>query len=145
MKTLIDAQEPDGYLGEFDRAHRLWAFIDIQELAYLIQGLLTDYRLFKEERSLAAARKQADHILKHWDQRPAGWPEQARDDVPHDDHRRGAGDVPVFRVHAETGSTGISASRKWALRPGTIPIVLRPASAARRPRVRLHVALSGPA
>jgi len=76
VKPLIDAQEPDGYLGEFDRAHRLWAFVDIQELAYLIQGLLTDYRLFHEERSLAAARKQADHILKHWGQRPAGWPEK---------------------------------------------------------------------
>lgn len=76
VETLIDAQERDGYLGEFDRAHRLWAFIDIQELAYLIQGLLTDYRLFKEERSLAAALKQADHILQHWGQRPAGWPEK---------------------------------------------------------------------
>lgn len=47
--------------------------MDIQELAYLIQGLLTDYRLFKEERSLAAARKQADHILEHWNERPARW------------------------------------------------------------------------
>ena len=75
VKTLIDAQEPDGYLGEFDRAHRLWAFIDIQELAYLIHGLLTDYRFFKDERSLLAARKQADHILKHWHEQPAGWPD----------------------------------------------------------------------
>ena len=58
VKTLIDAQEPDGYLGEFDHTHRLWAFIDIQELAYLMQGLLTDYRLFKDERSLAAAENR---------------------------------------------------------------------------------------
>ena len=73
VKTLIDSQEPDGYLGEFDRAHRLWAFIDIQELAYLIQGLLADYHYFKDERSLAAAQKQADHILRHWDERPQDW------------------------------------------------------------------------
>ena len=78
VKTLIDAQQPDGYLGEFDSTHRLWAFVDIQELAYLIQGLLTDYRLFHEERSLAAARKQADHILEHWGRRRADWPKQLR-------------------------------------------------------------------
>ena len=74
VKTLVDAQESDGYLGEFDRGHRLWAWIDIQELAYLMQALLSDYRLFKEERSLNAARKQADQILQHWKERPAGWP-----------------------------------------------------------------------
>jgi hypothetical protein len=74
VKTLLDAQEPDGYLGEFQRDHRLWPFIDIQELAYLIHVLVADYRAFKEEPSLLAARKQADYILKHWKERPAGWP-----------------------------------------------------------------------
>jgi hypothetical protein len=74
VKTLLDAQEPDGYLGEFEGDHRLWPFIDIQELAYLIHALVADYRAFKEEPSLLAARKQADYILKHWKERPAGWP-----------------------------------------------------------------------
>jgi hypothetical protein len=73
VKTLLDSQEPNGYLGEFDRAHRLWAFVDVQELAYLIQGLLADYRYFRDERSLAAARKQADHLMKHWSERPEDW------------------------------------------------------------------------
>jgi hypothetical protein len=74
VKTLLDAQEPDGYLGEFERGHRLWPFIDIQELAYLIHALVADYRAFKEEPSLLAARKQADYILAHWKEKPAGWP-----------------------------------------------------------------------
>ena len=74
VTTVLKAQDPDGYLGEFDQTHRMWAFIDIQELAYLIHGLLSDYGSFKEEGSLLAARKQADYILKHWNEQPAGWP-----------------------------------------------------------------------
>ena len=59
VSKLIAAQTADGYLGEFVPAQRIWGWIDIQELAYLANGLLSDYHLFKEEDSLAAARKQA--------------------------------------------------------------------------------------
>jgi DUF1680 family protein len=74
VKTLLEAQESDGYLGEFERGHRMWPFIDIQELAYLIHALVADHRAFKEERSLLAARRQADYILEHWKEKPADWP-----------------------------------------------------------------------
>lgn len=74
VSKLIAAQTADGYLGEFVPAQRIWGWIDIQELAYLMNGLLSDYHLFKEEGSLAAARKQADYILAHWDEKPNDWP-----------------------------------------------------------------------
>jgi hypothetical protein len=76
VKSLLETQEPEGYLGEFERGHRLWPFIDIQELAYLIHALVSDHRAFKEERSLLAARKQADYILERWKEKPEGWPLQ---------------------------------------------------------------------
>jgi predicted amidohydrolase len=71
---LIAAQTADGYLGEFVPAQRIWGWIDIQELAYVMNGLLSDYHFFKEVGSLAAARKQADYILAHWDEKPNDWP-----------------------------------------------------------------------
>lgn len=74
ISKLIAAQTADGYLGEFAPAQRIWAWIDIQELAYLMNGLLSDYYLFKEAGSLAAARKQADYILGHWNEKPNDWP-----------------------------------------------------------------------
>ena len=74
VSKLIAAQTADGYLGEFAPAQRIWVWIDIQELAYLMNGLLSDYQLFQEKGSLAAARKQADYILAHWDEKPKDWP-----------------------------------------------------------------------
>jgi DUF1680 family protein len=74
VSKLIAAQTADGYLGEFVPAQRIWGWIDIQELAYLMNGLLSDHRFFQEEASLAAARKQADYILAHWDGKPKDWP-----------------------------------------------------------------------
>jgi DUF1680 family protein len=74
VKGLLDAGNADGYLGEFARGSRMWPFIDIQELAYLIHALVADYQAFREEPSLAAARRQADYILEYWKERPEQWP-----------------------------------------------------------------------
>ena len=72
VKELLDGQEADGYLGAFQGESRVWGWLDIQELAYLLYGLINDYRLFKEDASLDAARKQADYILARWEKRPSG-------------------------------------------------------------------------
>lgn len=76
VSKLIAAQTGDGYLGEFVSAQRIWGWIDIQELAYLANGLLSDHLFFKEAASLAAARKQADYILSRWDEKPNDWPQK---------------------------------------------------------------------
>jgi len=45
---------------------RMWSLWDIHEMSYLVYGLVSDYRLFGEKRSLEAARKLADYIITRW-------------------------------------------------------------------------------
>ena len=70
VAEAIKAQEPDGYLGMMVPASRMWELWDIHEMGYLIFGLTSDYRLFQEKESLAAARKLADYILTRWGEKP---------------------------------------------------------------------------
>ena len=77
VDTVIDSQLPDGYSGFYAPRRRLWNGPgtggdnwDIHEMAFLIDGLLTNYQLFGDERSLRAATKTADFILDRWDEMP---------------------------------------------------------------------------
>lgn len=73
VDTVIQGQQPDGYLGMLAtdaRMHRLW---DIHEMAYLIYGLLSDHQYFGETGSLQAASKAADYIVRHWSELPEDW------------------------------------------------------------------------
>jgi hypothetical protein len=63
-------QEPDGYLGIMKPESRMWSLWDVHEMSYLIYGLLTDYQLFQQKRSLEAAQKIADYILRRWSAEP---------------------------------------------------------------------------
>ena len=76
VAEIIKTQEPDGYIGTLKTATRMVGLWDVHEMGYLVYGLLSDYRFFHEESSLAAARKLADYILLHWDKLPADWDEQ---------------------------------------------------------------------
>jgi DUF1680 family protein len=77
-RNLIDRvrglQEADGYLGALAPEHRIQKLWDVHELAYIVHGLLTDYDLFGEEASLAAARRLGDHLLANWGKFPADEP-----------------------------------------------------------------------
>ncbi|MCX5683936.1 MAG: glycoside hydrolase family 127 protein, partial [Planctomycetota bacterium] len=73
VEKAIEAQEPDGYLGILQPAARMWGLWDIHEMHYVAWGLLSDYRLFGEKRSLEAARKIADYILQRWPTMPKDW------------------------------------------------------------------------
>lgn len=70
VRAAIAAQEPDGYIGTFPPAKRMWSLWDIHEMGYLVYGLTMDHRYFGEEKSLAAARKLADYILANWAAHP---------------------------------------------------------------------------
>ncbi|RME91408.1 MAG: hypothetical protein D6766_11915 [Verrucomicrobia bacterium] len=77
VNTVIENQLPNGYSGFYREDRRLWNppgsrgdNWDIHEMAFLIEGLLTDYELFGDRRSLEAARKTADLILAHYDEMP---------------------------------------------------------------------------
>ncbi|MCD6338586.1 MAG: glycoside hydrolase family 127 protein, partial [Verrucomicrobia bacterium] len=69
VRAVIEHQLPNGYSGFYRQDRRLWNppgsrgdNWDIHEMAFLIEGLLTDYELFGNRRSLHAARETADFI-----------------------------------------------------------------------------------
>lgn len=80
-KKLIDrtiaAQEPDGYIGILEKGQRVHGLWDVHETQYVIFGLLSDYELFKEQRSLDAARKAADFLIANWSVIPPDWAQKS--------------------------------------------------------------------
>jgi DUF1680 family protein len=75
VNRLLENQLNDGYIGFFREDQRRWQLWDIHEMSYIITGLVTDYTLFGQKRSLDAAVKSADYILADWQSRPAGLPD----------------------------------------------------------------------
>jgi hypothetical protein len=82
IDTLLANREEDGYVGMMKPDARVWALWDIHEMAYIIQGLVRDYRLFGNDRSLQAAREVADYIINRWTAEP--------------DRKPGGGSITVF-------------------------------------------------
>lgn len=76
IDKVIGAQLDNGYSGFYRPERRLWDRQagsdnwDIHEMAFIIDGLITDYQLFGSERSLEAAVKTADFIISQWDGMP---------------------------------------------------------------------------
>jgi len=102
IEETLQAQEADGYIGIIappQRVHGLW---DIHEMGYVIWGLLTDYKYFGDERSLAAARKAADYLVRNWSALPKNWGQQT--DVA--EHVAVTGlERTMLAVHRQTGAT----------------------------------------
>ena len=73
VDKTIATQDPDGYLGMFDSASRMHGMWDVHEVGYLIYGLLSDYEYFGQQRSLDAAKKGADYIVRRWPEIPGDW------------------------------------------------------------------------
>jgi len=77
VRETLATQEQDGYLGTFVPQRRMWHLWDIHEMGYLVLGLTADYRYFREQPSLEAARRLADYILGRWSSDPdrttEGW------------------------------------------------------------------------
>jgi DUF1680 family protein len=78
VNSVIDAQEPDGYIGMMAPSARMWGLWDLHEMSYIILGLTTDYHYYGDKRSLDAARKTADYILERWSTIPADWEQRTR-------------------------------------------------------------------
>ncbi len=76
VTSVIESQEPDGYIGMLAADHRMRGMWDVHEMAYLIYALAADYQYFEEQQSLTSARKAADYILDHWADLSADWDEQ---------------------------------------------------------------------
>ena len=76
IDEVIKAQEPDGYIGNMTPENRIVKLWDIHEMGYIIFGLISDFKLFGNQKSLAAAQKAADYILAKWSLLPKDWENQ---------------------------------------------------------------------
>ena len=72
-RVLADTQDADGYIGYFAPEARMRKLWDLHEVGFILQGLVTDWELFGERRSLDAARKAADYVMRRWPDMPDGW------------------------------------------------------------------------
>ena len=72
-RALAETQGEDGYIGYFTPQARLRALWDFHEMGFILQGLVSDWELFGEKRSLEAARKAADFIMRSWPNLQDGW------------------------------------------------------------------------
>ena len=72
-RVLADTQDADGYIGYFAPEARMGKLWDLHEIGFILQGLVSDWELFGEKRSLEAARKAADCIMRRWPDMPDGW------------------------------------------------------------------------
>ncbi len=73
VEKILKTQEADGYIGIMASPKRVWGLWDTHELGYIIWALLTNYQYFGEERSLTAARKAADYLIRSWPSMPKNW------------------------------------------------------------------------
>ena len=73
IEETLRAQEADGYVGILAKSNRVHGLWDIHEISYLIWGLRTDYEYFGDQRSLTAARKAADFLIRNWSSLPKDW------------------------------------------------------------------------
>ncbi|KPL23628.1 MAG: hypothetical protein AMJ75_05710 [Phycisphaerae bacterium SM1_79] len=74
VTELIGLQEDSGYIGIMKPESRVWGLWEISEMAYIVNGLITDYELFGEKKSLDAAVKLADYYTNRWMAEPNAVP-----------------------------------------------------------------------
>lgn len=138
VEKIISAQLDNGYSGFYKKQNRLWNLSgqkgdnwDIHEMAFIIDGLVTDYQLFGNQSSLVAAIKTADFILTHWHEMPDNYAENV------DMHVLDTGlDWAILKLYKVTGekrflnfSENIKSLYKW-----DTPITI-----GRRPGVSGHM------
>ncbi|MDO6518123.1 beta-L-arabinofuranosidase domain-containing protein [Zobellia uliginosa] len=104
VDKVIDEQLKNGYSGFYKPERRLWNSQgggdnwDIHEMAFIIDGLTSDYELFGNKRSLKAAIKTADFIMEHWHEMPDDYAAEV------DMHVLDTGiDWAIFRLYKTTG------------------------------------------
>jgi len=72
-RVLAETQAADGYIGYFAPEARMHALWDLHETGFILQGLVSDWELFRSARSLTAARKAADYVMTRWAGMRDGW------------------------------------------------------------------------
>jgi len=133
VEETLKAQEPDGYIGIIAPPQRVRGLWDIHEMGYVIWALLTDYEYFRDERSLAAARKAADYLVRNWSALPKDWAQQT--DVAQNVAVTGI-ERTMLALHRQTGVASYLdfVTKTRALPEWDLPIVI-----GRRSGIEGHV------
>ena len=66
IDLLLATQLPSGYIGLMPEGKRYWSMWDLEDIGFILDGLVADWRLFGSVRSLEAAKKAADDAIAHW-------------------------------------------------------------------------------
>lgn len=132
VAETLKTQEPDGYIGIMAPAQRVQGLWDVHEMGYVIWGLLTDYQYFREESSLAAARRAADYLLQRWPVLAEAW--SGTPDVAPNVAVTGI-ERTMLALHRATGAASYLdfTTRTRALPEWNLPIVV-----GRRPGIEGH-------
>ena len=73
VRGTLDCQDSEGYIGFFTEPDdKMWRAWSGHEMSYIIQGLLSEWRLFGNGAALAAAERTADFFIKRWSTKPSG-------------------------------------------------------------------------
>ena len=70
VKAVIDAQTPEGYIGCMQPEKRVWYAWDVEDIGFILDGLVLDWTIFGERASLDAVIRAADHTLANWKNPP---------------------------------------------------------------------------
>ena len=70
IDELIKSQTADGYIGCMHPEKRIWRAWDMEDVGFIIDGLVLDYLHFGNRRSLDAAVRAADNTLANWKNPP---------------------------------------------------------------------------
>jgi len=71
VRETLDTQDSEGYIGFFTEPDdKMWRAWSGHEMSYMIQGLLSEWRLFGNDAALAAAERTADFFIKRWSTKP---------------------------------------------------------------------------
>ena len=64
VASLFSAQQADGYLGMMIPEHRIDTLWDVHEMAYLILGMIADWRYFRNNESLERASAMGSYLVE---------------------------------------------------------------------------------
>ncbi len=70
VRSIISAQEKGGYIGCMDGPRRMWQPWDMEDVGFILDGLVLDWQVFGEKDSLDSAVKAAEYVLVNWKNPP---------------------------------------------------------------------------
>ena len=71
VRDALECQDSEGYIGFFtEDVDKMWRAWSGHEMSYIIQGLISEWRLFGNHAALAAAERTAEFFIERWSTMP---------------------------------------------------------------------------